>query len=121
MKRYIAFLLTLLCGCAAFVPAESASSPRELFLVHPGASRVQVVADWNLWGGADGPSGRFEPWVGTMNETSPGRWAVPVPEDLPRGRHRYAFLVDGMRVVPDPMCPDRSAWRGMDVSVLVVR
>lgn len=121
MKHAFALLLALLCGCSALIPAESVSSPRELALVIPGASRVQLVADWNRWGGAEGPSGRFEPWVDAMTETSEGLWTARIPEDLPRGRYRYAFLVEGLRVVPDPLCPDRSVWKGYDVSVLVVR
>jgi hypothetical protein len=121
MKRFLALVPTLLCGCSALIPAESVGSPRELALVLPGASRVQLVADWNQWGGAEGPSGRFEPWVGIMTETSTGTWTTGIPGDLPRGRYRYAFLVDGFRVVPDPLCPDRSVWKGLDVSLLVVR
>jgi len=35
--------------------------------------------------------------------------------------YRYAFLVDGYRLLPDPMCSERGSWNGHEVSVLEVR
>lgn len=119
--RTVVILAALFCSCSAFVPATSDAGPGVFVLVHPGASRVQVVADWNLWGGSEGPTDRFDPFLDTMTKDEDGKWTAPVPADLPRGRYRYAFLVDGHRLLPDPTCPERSFWNGQEVSVLVVR
>lgn len=121
MRVQAALITAVLCGCGALTPASMNQGVQGLRLVHPGASRVQVVADWNLWGGAEGAAARFEPWVDEMVETAPGEWTGAIPNDLPRGRYRYAFLVDGHRILPDPLCPDISVWNGHAVSLLVVR
>lgn len=121
MRVTAAFIIVLLCGCSAFTPATVSPGSRGLRLVHPGASRVQVLSDWNCWGGAEGATGRFEPWIDGMVETAPGEWTASIPEGLPRGRYRYAFLVDGHRILPDPLCSERSVWNGHEVSLLVVR
>jgi hypothetical protein len=60
-------------------------------LVAPGASRVALVGDFNHWNGemhllAEGGA--------------EGVWSVSVP--LPRGRHEYAFVIDGRQWVADP-------------------
>lgn len=47
-------------------------------------------------------SGDFNGWSpdSLCLKMEAGRWAVRVP--LPRGRHRYGFILDGERWVPDP-------------------
>ena len=60
----------------------------------PGASTVSLVGDFNAWNvGAT-------PLEATERE---GIWTVTVP--LPAGRHEYAFVVDGVRWMPDPNAP----------------
>ena len=60
----------------------------------PGASTVSLVGDFNAWNvGAT-------PLEATERE---GLWTVTVP--LPAGRHEYAFVVDGVRWMPDPNAP----------------
>jgi 1,4-alpha-glucan branching enzyme len=97
------------------------SATGELILSHPGASRVQLVSDWNNWGGMEGPIERVDSEIGRMTVSEYGNWVLAIPANLPRGRYRYAFLVDGHRLIPDPMNPERATWNGHEVSVLVVR
>ena len=66
----------------------------QFVLLQPGAASVAVVGDFNDWDpSADplvpGPTG--------------GLWVATIP--LAPGRHRYAFVVDGRRWVPDPGAP----------------
>ncbi len=109
------------CGCTAFTPVAMTSATGELILSHPGASRVQLVSDWNNWGGMEGPIERVDSEIGRMTVSEYGNWVLAIPANLPRGRYRYAFLVDGHRLIPDPMNPERATWNGHEVSVLVVR
>lgn len=119
--RAIAFMCALVCGCGALTPVSKSTDPTGLFLSCPGASRVQVISDWNLWGGAEGPAGRFEPVTDEMTDRGNGDWHLSIPSGLPRGMYRYAFLVDGYRLIPDPMCSERAFWNGHEVSLLEVR
>ena len=57
----------------------------------PDAHRVAVAGDFNQWGAPPTPLVRDE-------ETR--RWSVTLA--LRAGEHRYAFVVDGTRWVPDP-------------------
>jgi hypothetical protein len=57
----------------------------------PGARRVAVVGDFNGWAPSATPLYRA---------ASSPRWSVVVA--LRDGDHRYAFVVDGTRWVPDP-------------------
>lgn len=57
----------------------------------PDARRVAVAGDFNRWGAPPTPLVRDE-------ETR--RWSVTLA--LRDGEHRYAFVVDGTRWVPDP-------------------
>jgi hypothetical protein len=60
----------------------------------PGAATVALVGDFNAWRvGAT-------PLTATEEE---GIWTVTVP--LAAGRHEYAFVVDGVRWLPDPNAP----------------
>lgn len=65
--------------------------PVVLALQAPDARRVAVIGSFNGWRAQD-----LEP------QTLDGekRWAVTLM--LPAGRHEYAFVVDGERIVPDP-------------------
>ena len=63
-------------------------------LVAPGASRVALVGDFNHWNGQ----------MHLLAEGSAeGVWSVSVP--LRRGRHEYAFVIDGTQWVTDPSAP----------------
>jgi hypothetical protein len=56
-----------------------------------GARRVAVVGDFNGWRAGETPLRR---------EPGTGRWSVTLA--LRDGSHRYAFVVDATRWVPDP-------------------
>jgi hypothetical protein len=60
-------------------------------LALPGAHSVAVIGSFNGWN----PRG-FEM---KFDETKKS-WSITLP--LPEGRHEYAYLVDGEKVVPDP-------------------
>jgi 1,4-alpha-glucan branching enzyme len=51
--------------------------------------------------------GDFNGWDRTATPLRPagsaGAWVVSV--QLPPGRYRYAFLIDGVRWLPDPVAP----------------
>jgi len=56
----------------------------------PGARSVRLAGDFTAWGA--GPA---------LTQVSPGVWSTEVP--LQPGLHDYAFLVDGVRWVQDPL------------------
>jgi hypothetical protein len=86
---------------AATVPAAApASAPADsiqvvqFVLVAPGAQTVALVGDFNDWQAGATP----------LRAAAAGRvWSVEVP--LTAGGHRYAFVVDDDRWVPDPSAP----------------
>ena len=57
----------------------------------PGASSVAVIGTFNEWN-AKG----FE----MKGDKERGVWSITL--SLPQGRHEYAFLVDGNKVISDP-------------------
>jgi hypothetical protein len=82
-------------------PALRGAKPEAVRLVpvvftleSPGAHTVSLIGSFNEWS----PAG-FE-----MRPTAEGRlWRLKI--ELPEGRYRYAFLVDGRLVVADPRSP----------------
>lgn len=117
----ISILLILATGCAALSPVSRPPAGRgSLVLWMPGASGVQVLGDWNEWGGLESSGGRLDPEVGRMTGNGEGLWTLQVGDDLEAGRYRYAFLVDGWRWTADPGNPEESVYAGMSVSLLVL-
>lgn len=95
-------------AATAAAPATVASAPAagaaavavdsvqviQFVLVAPGAQTVALVGDFNDWQAGATP----------LRAAAAGRvWSVEVP--LAAGRHRYAFVVDDDRWVPDPSAP----------------
>lgn len=85
---------------AAFRTGPRASLPDfetrafQFVLVAPGAARVAVVGDFNDWDATRTP----------MQRTGgQGMWTAVL--QLPPGRYRYAFLVDGAHWQADPTAP----------------
>jgi len=117
MVKLIALSL-LLCSCAVFVPAERTGTD-QMVLHYPSAGRVQLIGDWNRWGGIAGATGLVDPSCGVMENTG-GFWTGAPPADLEKGRYRYAFLVNGSDFLPDPMNPERTTFYEHEVSVLIV-
>jgi hypothetical protein len=77
-------------------------------LVAPEAASVAVVGDFNAWSRTASPLAPGD---------RPGVWTVEVP--LSAGRHEYAFVVDGVRWLPDPRAP-RAVVADFDVPNSVV-
>jgi hypothetical protein len=81
-------------GTISAAPTIADGSVVRFVIEAPGASTVALVGDFNAWNvGAT-------PLEATERE---GIWTVTVP--LPAGRHEYAFVVDGVRWMPDPNAP----------------
>ena len=74
--------------------ADASPQVVQFVLVAPDAQSVALVGDFNDW----------QPGATPLHAASAGRvWSVEVP--LQTGRHRYAFIVDDRRWVPDPTAP----------------
>jgi 1,4-alpha-glucan branching enzyme len=110
--------LLLAAGCAMLTPVQRPDLSETFSFWCPGACQVQVLGDWNGWGGLVEAGGTVSPEVGEMRSSGDGYWVLSV--DLPRGRYRYAFLVDGVDMVADPMNPERARFGDLAVSLIVV-
>jgi 1,4-alpha-glucan branching enzyme len=66
----------------------------QFVLVAPTARAVTLVGDFNDWDPAATPLSRT---------ASGGAWSAAI--ELRAGRHRYAFVVDGVRWIADPTAP----------------
>ncbi|MCK5785315.1 MAG: hypothetical protein KAH54_02010 [Candidatus Sabulitectum sp.] len=121
MDKLIALSLLLCFGsCAVFVPAATDETDTgQLVFHHSAAGRVQLVGDWNNWGGATDATGMVDPSSGVM-ENDNGIWTASPPDDLDKGRYRYAFLVNGSQFIPDPANPERTIFMEHEVSVLLI-
>ncbi len=86
------------------VPESAAAAPGVLLarhgatlvqfvLVAPDARRVALVGDFNDW----------DPAATPLRASAGGAWSAAL--QLPPGRHRYAFVVDGVRWLADPAAP----------------
>ena len=74
--------------------ATPAGSPVTFVLRAPGATRVSVAGDFNNWDAEATP----------MTHTGTGDlWILNLT--LPRGVHRYSFVLDGSEWRPDPSAP----------------
>jgi len=90
-------------------PIAPDATPVQFIVVAPGAASVSLVGDFNDW------DARLTP----MRAGRDGRlWTVTVP--LTAGRHRYAFLVDGVRWLADPSAPRAPDDFGTPSSVVTV-
>jgi hypothetical protein len=78
-------------------------------LVAPGAHAVSVAGTFNQW------DPRAMPLVRSGPE---GTWTATLK--LPAGQHQYAFVVDGVRWVPDPAAPAVDDGFGRRNSVLTL-
>lgn len=103
-------------GCSALTPATLGEAGG-FRLWYPEAASVQVIGDWNAWGGLESAGGTLDPSCGAMARGADGYWTAET--SLDKGRYRYAFLVDGHIWMPDPSCHIRAEYGGREVSVLV--
>ena len=81
---------------------------RTFFLTAPGAQKVELLADFNRWG--------KDPLV--LHGYKKGYFEISVA--LTSGEYKYAFLVDGQRVL-DPINKDRRMYNGEEVCIKTVR
>lgn len=89
-------------------PAGTVVTVRFVLTV-PDAHTVGVAGTFNQW------DAQATPLVRT---SSPGVWTATIP--LPAGQHQYAFVVDGVRWVPDPAAPAVDDGFGRRNSVLTL-
>lgn len=73
----------------------------------PKAKTVDLIGDFNAW----------NPGTVKLSKRD-GAWETLIP--LPKGRYRYAFLVDGKREL-DPSAKETETVNGEDASVRVVK
>lgn len=119
MKLLYASML-LPCACGLLRPVERPQTEgRTLVLWMPGASSVQVLADWNEWGGLTAPGGVIDPSEGNMDRSNDGFWSIDI-SGLEGGSYRYTFLVNGHRWVRDGTNPLVTDFRGRTVSLIMV-
>lgn len=115
-----AMILIALPGCGLLTPAERPSLETEsLFLWMPGASSVQVLADWNEWGGLTSAGGVLDPSSGSMTRKDDGFWTLDISH-LDWGSYRYVFLVNGHRWLRDGTNPITAVYMDETVSVIMI-
>ena len=73
------------------------------------AKSVSLVADFNAWGATPTP---------LTTDGVKGAWSTSVP--VPKGRHEYAFIVDGKRWVADPFAPSSTDDFDTNSSIITV-
>lgn len=113
-------LMLILCSCGLLTPVEQPQTEkRSLVLWMPGASSVQVLADWNEWGGAVAAGGIIDPTAGDMTRGEDGFWTLDISH-LRGGSYRYVFLVNGHSWLPDRGNPLTSEFQGQTVSLIMI-
>jgi hypothetical protein len=96
-------------GNAGDPALDTAPQQVQFMFVAPAANRVALVGEFNDW----------DPTATPMARASGGAWHVALP--LTRGRHVYAFVVDGSSWVADPQAPlAPERWFGARNSVVLV-
>lgn len=112
--------LFLFIACSTFLPMERSYTHDECFFCIwiPDAISVQVIGDWNRWGGLTSSGNILDPSIGYMNKDENGFWTLQ--QDLSPGRYRYIYLVDGFLWKIDPGNPETSTFTDKTVSLLVV-
>ena len=124
MMRIITSAIILLIlsasGCSFFIPMQKPlEQDNRLLLWLPGASSVQVLSDWNSWGGSVDAGGIIDPLSGRMDKDDNGVWTIDLA-GLPGGIYRYAFYVNGYKWIRDPVNPETAEFEGRIVSIIMV-
>ena len=116
----IILLFLLIAGCSLFIPMQKPVEPgNKLFLWLPGAASVQVLSDWNDWGGSVAAGSILDPVSGRMEKDESGLWTIDI-SGLPGGVYRYAFYVNGHKWIRDPINPETATFEGRTVSIIMV-
>ncbi|MCD4848311.1 MAG: hypothetical protein K8R76_08980 [Candidatus Aegiribacteria sp.] len=124
IKKRMALLITILpvliSGCSLIVPIEKPQKQGEQLLFWmPEAISVQVLSDWNEWGGSESAGGIIDPLIGRMKKQENGFWALDISE-LDAGSYRYAFFINGYRWIRDLDNPETAVFRDKVVSVILI-
>ncbi len=120
LSLLIAIQVVLISGCSLFVPMQKPQEHREqLQLWIPGAISVQVLSDWNEWGGIESAGEIINPLIGRMEKQEDGFWTLDISE-LTVGSYRYAFFVNGYRWIRDLENPETAIFRDQVVSVILI-
>ncbi len=124
MMRIITSAIILLIlsasGCSFFIPMHKPIEQNNILLLWlPGASSVQVLSDWNSWGGSVDAGGIIDPLSGRMDKDDNGVWTIDLA-GLPGGIYRYAFYVNGYKWIRDPVNPETAEYEGRIVSIIMV-
>jgi hypothetical protein len=90
-------------------PSHSAAVTVRFVLVAPSAHQVSLAGTFNQWDAHATPLVRSGP---------DGTWTATLK--LPAGQHQYAFVVDGVRWIPDPAAPAVDDGFGRRNSVLTL-
>lgn len=121
IAAFIVSIMLLVSSCSLITPMERPQPEyRSLVLWMPGASSVQVIGDWNEWGGLVASGGVLDPCAGTMQRDENGFWIFDVSR-LDGGVYRYSFLVNGYKWMVDGTNPLQADFMDHTVSVLMVK
>lgn len=102
------------------VPMERPSDAAgKLVLWMPGVSSVQVLSDWNEWGGYVAAGGIISPVTGRMEKVENGFWTFDISR-LSSGVYRYVFLLNGHKWMRDPQNPEIADFQGRTVSIILI-
>lgn len=116
----IILLFVMTAGCSLFIPMQKPVEQGDrLLLWLPCASSVQVLSDWNDWGGSVAAGGIINPLSGRMEKDDTGLWTIDIA-GLPGGVYRYAFYVNGYKWIRDPVNPETALFEGRIVSIIMV-
>jgi len=89
-----AVAVALILFLSPFTPQQAAETPYRFVVYRPDVSRVEITGSFTGWNAVPmkrvGESGY---WENTFN--------------LPRGEHRFAYLLNGDERLPDPTIPAR--------------
>ena len=113
-------IVLVLCSCTLVRPMPRTESPGGFTLWMPGAVTVQVIGDWNEWGGLTGAGSIPDPSIGKLVSDDGSVWTGEMPRGLHTGTYRYVFLVDGWRWVSDPLNPETAVFMDREVSLVRV-
>jgi hypothetical protein len=97
-RRRVAWIAALACAAATLllVLMNQATAPESMVrfaIQEPSARSITIVGDFNDW----------DPAMTPLARSGDGEWKVSL--ELPPGRYRYSYLVDGSTWMADPERP----------------
>ena len=86
------FAAAVLLLLSSFQPPSQASCSNRFVLFAPAVSQVELAGSFTGW-----------QRVAMQRAGNSGYWELSLP--VPSGEHRFAYILDGQRQVPDPTLP----------------